>query len=178
MTTGEFNDEELGFDVDNVNIPLVGDAVLDKVEGGPVEGQKIGDDSQGPTGDQGQGAAGQAGDFSAQDVYFISDALLNLPTVIWTKLPERDPEKIKVFNQEFHRYCVRKGVNPWDYFFEEFGLAMAVLPILVSYRTDYIELYSKPKKDKVKHGLDVDHENYMKTENEREEKKEVLEDGE
>lgn len=170
--TGEFVNQELGFDIDNIDVPLVGDAVLDQMEGAPVEGQKSPGDAV-DQGGQAQVPQGQADAFTAEDIFFISDALLNLPTVIWTKLPERDPERIKTFNEQFHKYCVRKGINPWDYFLDEFGMIMAIIPIAKSYRDDYGELYTKPKKDKAKGKLDVDHENYMRVE----EEKEAKEDG-
>lgn len=169
--TGDFVDQELGFDINNIDVPLVGDAILDKVEDAPSVGQK----SQGTAekGD-GQAATTQAANPTAQDIYFISDALINLPTVVWTKLPERDPEKIKTFNEQLHKYCMKKGIDPWEYFFDEFGMAMAIIPVLKSYRDDYVELYSKPKKEEVKHELDKDHEHYKEVED----KKEVIESGE
>ena len=166
--TGDFVDQELGFDIDNIDVPLVGDSVLDQLDGAPVEGQKSGDDSQGTATGQGQVQSGQNADFSAEDVFFISDALLNLPTVIWTKLPERDPEKVKTFNEQFWKYCVRKGIDPWDYFFDEFGIIMAVVPIAKSYMDDYKELYSKEAKAKAKHELDKDHEHYVEIEEAKE----------
>lgn len=165
--TGDFVDQELGFDIDNIDVPLVGDSVLDQVEGGPVEGQKSPGDAV-AQGGQAQVPQGQAGDFSAEDVFFISDALLNLPTVIWTKLPERDPEKVKTFNEQFWKYCVRKGIDPWDYFFDEFGIIMAVVPIAKSYMDDYKEHYSKEAKAKAKHELDKDHEHYVEIEEAKE----------
>lgn len=158
----EFVNEELGFDVENVEIPLVGDQVLDKVEDAPVEVQK----SQGL--DKAAGGEATVDSFTAEDIFFISDALLNLPTVIWTKLPEREPEKIKTFNKEFHRYCVRKGVNPWDYFFAEFGMVMAVIPILVSYREDYVEFYGKKKDKKETDKLNLDHEHRKEIDEQKE----------
>lgn len=174
MTGDEFVNEELGFDIENIDVPLVGDAVLDKVEGGPVEGQK----SQGDAVDQGgqaQVPQGPADDFTAQDIYFISDALINLPSVIWTKLPERDQSQVKTFNDQFHKYCIKKGIDPWEYFFDEFGLVMAIIPVVKSYRDDYMEFYKKPKDEQVKHKLDVDHENYINIEKEKDELR-VIED--
>ena len=166
--TGDFVDQELGFDIDNVDVPLVGDAVLDQVEGGPVEGQKIGDDSQGSAVGQGQVPAGQIDGFTLDETFIISDALINLPSMVWGKLPERDPEHIKGFNEQFYKYCLRKDINPFDYFFDEFGMVMAVIPILKSYMDDYKELYSKEAKAKAKHELDKDHEHYVEIEEAKE----------
>ena len=159
----EFNGEALGFDVENVIIPEISGATLDKVEGAvPSTGQK----TEGLV--QKQADADPNGLGTAEDIFFISDALLNLPTIIWTKLPERDPEKIKIFNKEFHRYCVRKGINPWDYFFAEFGMAMAALPILVSYGKDYNEFYKKDKTKKEGDKLNLDHEHKKEVDDKQE----------
>ena len=156
----EFNNEALSFDVENIVIPEISETVLDPVEA--VEGvvPAVGQKTEGTEGvAQAQTVADPNGLGSAEDIFFISDALLNFPTVIWTKLPERDPEKIKTFNKELHRYCVRKGINPWDYFFSEFGMVMAALPILISYGKDYNTFYKndKEKKQGDKLNLDYDH---------------------
>ena len=168
MTGDEFVNEELGFDIENIDVPLVGDAVLDKVEGGPVEGQK----SQGDAVDQGgqaQVPQGQADDFTAEDILLISDALINLPVMFWGKLPERDPNQVKTFSDQFYKYCIRKDINPFDYFFDEFGMAMAILPICKSYMDDYKEMYGKKsKEEKVKYELDKDHEHYTEVEKAKE----------
>ena len=74
--TESFVDEALGFDVENVEIPLVGDAVLDQVEDAPVGVQK----NEGLA--EKAGGENKTGDFTVENVFFISDALLNLPTLI------------------------------------------------------------------------------------------------
>lgn len=81
-----------------------------------------------------------------EDLLFISEALINLPCVIWDKLPQRDPDRIGAFNKAFHRYCVRKSIDPWTYFFDEFEMAMMLITILAGYRKDHIKYYPKNKK--------------------------------
>jgi len=148
-----FKDEPLSFDIQNVNFELDGSANLDPAVTAPSKGAKSAQVVQ----TQIPGCTTDIG--TVEDLLFISEALVNLPCVIWGKLPPRDPEKIGAFNKAFHRYCTRKGIDPWSMFFDEFEMVMMSITILAGYRTDYVELYKKPsdKKDTNVLNLDYNH---------------------
>lgn len=100
-------------------------------------------------------------DFSIEDLAFISESLINLPTMIWDKLPQRKPEQIESFNKAFFRYCQKKNINPFDYLFEEFEILIIVLGIVGSYRRDHKEFYGKEKETKDTDKLNIDHSHYQ-----------------
>jgi hypothetical protein len=67
--------------------------------------------------------------FTEDDCMFMSEALWSLPGIILDKIPEPDPVKLKKWNAVFFRYCLKKGINPYDLLFDELPLIIATAGI-------------------------------------------------
>jgi hypothetical protein len=97
----------------------------------PAHIKQPGEDAASPTGPTPGGPPGistpSSLDYSEDDLMFITETFWNIPCIFFEKIPPRDPEKVKKFNTQFFKYCRKKGINPWDYFFDEFPLAMSGL---------------------------------------------------
>lgn len=89
-------------------------------------------------------------DYTEEDVMFITESVTSLPSIFFPKVPLRTREQITPFNHQFYRYCKKKGINPFEYFFDEFGLAMAGLGLAGEIWRDYQEHYSKNGKEETK----------------------------
>jgi hypothetical protein len=63
--------------------------------------------------------------FTEEDCLFMSEALWALPSVVWDRVPSPDPVKLRKWNGIFFKYCVKKGINPFDYLFDELPLIIA-----------------------------------------------------
>ena len=68
-------------------------------------------------------------DFTEDDLLFLTSALWSLPNVIWERVPVPDAEKLGKWNHQFYRYCVKKGINPYDFLFDELPLAIATVSV-------------------------------------------------
>lgn len=85
-------------------------------------------------------------DLVEEDMLFMSEMLWSLPQLYWNKLPDRNPKQIAMFNKALYKYCLKKGIDPNDYFFDEFGLIMASVTIGVGIKKDH-GIYYKGKDD-------------------------------
>lgn len=131
----DFKDEK--FEV----IPVPG-KVAPSSEGQDTEAKEPGAGPPGP------GTPGM--DYTEDDLMFLSETFWNIPCIFFEKIPPRDPQKVKAFNTQFYRYCRKKGINPWDYFFDEFPLAMAGIGMGMGIWRDYKEQYKKNGKTESK----------------------------
>jgi hypothetical protein len=87
--------------------------------------------------------------FGEDDLMILSDSVINtLPCAIWSKLPPIPKEKVEAFNLELYKYCVRKGIDPRDYLFDEFGLVMTGVGIAATHWDNYQLYYGKGAKEK------------------------------
>lgn len=89
-------------------------------------------------------------DYTEEDVMFITESVTSAPSLFFPKVPLRTREQISPFNHQFYRYCKKKGINPFEYFFDEFGLVMAGLGVVGGIWRDYQEHYSKNGKEETK----------------------------
>lgn len=69
-------------------------------------------------------------EFSLEDSQNICQALWNVPSVLLGEHLILEATQTNSFAKQFHIYCIKKGINPYDYFFDEFGIAMAGLPLV------------------------------------------------
>lgn len=84
---------------------------------------------------------------SEDSTRILAETCINtLPLAIWPKLPRIDEKLVNDFNHEFYLYCQRKGINPMDYLFDEFGLVVCGLGIVSTHYQNYQEIYGKNKK--------------------------------
>ncbi len=81
---------------------------------------------------------------------FITESVASLPSIFFPKVPLRTKEQLTPFNHQFYRYCKKKGINPFEYFFDEFGLAMAGMGLAGGIWRDYKEHYSKNGKEETR----------------------------
>ena len=92
---------------------------------------------------------------------FITESVVSLPSIFFPKVPLRTKEQIIPFNHQFYRYCKKKGINPFEYFFDEFGLAMAGLGLAGGIWRDYKAHYGNGSKEETpgdkKLSSDFDH---------------------
>jgi hypothetical protein len=114
-----------------------------------------------PKEEQGQGQPGQsipgaqisASGLTEETTKILAESLINtLPLAIFPKLPAIEPEKVNAFNHELYLYCQRKGINPMDYLFDEFGLVVCGVGIAATHYTNWKELYGKDAKAKQESG--------------------------
>ncbi len=99
--------------------------------------------------------------YTEDDLMFMTESIWSLPNIIWDKLPPRDPDKLKKWNNQFYRYCAKKGIDPFEYFFDELPLAIATVGLAGGMWRDYKEQYknngkAQSKEDK-KLSSDYDH---------------------
>lgn len=87
------------------------------------------------------------GDFFEQDCHFICQSFLQLPAVLWGKHLIRKEEQVKPFSHAFYNYCLRKGINPFDYFFDELPLIITGIGLVKGMRDDHLK-FKKEQKEK------------------------------
>ncbi len=82
-------------------------------------------------------------DYTEDDLMFMSETIWSLPQLVWEKLPDRDPEKLRKWNNQLYRYCMKKGIDPFAWFFDELPLAIATIGLAGGTYRDYKEAYGK-----------------------------------
>ncbi len=120
------------------------------------------------------GSPGSLGmDYTEEDLLFITETFWNIPCIFLEKIPPRDPEKLKKFNTQFFKYCRKKGINPFDYFFDEFPLAMSGIGMGMGIWRDYKEQYKnngngkEPTKEEKKLSSDYEHDKQVAEQKEK-----------
>jgi len=84
-------------------------------------------------------------DQDEDDLLFLSETLWAVPSMILDKLTPPEPKKVEAWNRQLSRYCQKKGINIYDYVFDELPLAIATLNMGVSMYQNYREVYGKGK---------------------------------
>jgi len=131
----KFVNEEFTIKDTTVAVPLMEDTASETIPGEP-EGSPP-DSSQPPL------AA-----LSEDDLYWVSNLVVNAPTYLWTKLPVRDEKTVISFNQALLRYCQKKHIDVNDYLFDEMELLILSIGLFTTYKSEYKDLYSAEKKQK------------------------------
>ena len=81
--------------------------------------------------------------FSKEDAKFFSEIVWNIPESVWGEYMAANPKAVTNFGLQLFSYCEKKGINPYDYIFEELGLVMAAGVIV----TDLASKYRKHQKE-------------------------------
>ncbi len=81
--------------------------------------------------------------YTEEDVMFLTENIASLPSIFFEKIPLRTNAQLQPFNHQFYRYCKKKGINPFEYFFDEFGLIVAGLGLASGIWRDYKENYGR-----------------------------------
>lgn len=88
---------------------------------------------------EGEEAPPEEEEFSLDDSRNICQAMWNIPSVIFGEHLIVEEAQTNGFAKQFHIYCIKKGINPYEYFFDEFGLVIAALPIVQYMRKQHTE---------------------------------------
>lgn len=76
---------------------------------------------------EGVGEEAPSEEFTIEDCKYICTSLWNLPAMFWGDHLVLEAVKIDAFANQFYRYCIKKEINPYDYFFDEFPLAITAI---------------------------------------------------
>lgn len=110
--------------------------------------------------------------FSEADLFSLSETATSLlPCLIWQKLTPVPKPMIETFNHEFYLYCVRKGIDPRDYLFDELGIAISAYIIGSFHYKNYRSAYITSKDQKTEDKLNIDHAHKLDIDTKNEEKK-------
>lgn len=110
-------------------------------------------------------------DYTEEDVMFISESVASLPSIFFPKVPLRTKEQVIPFNHQFYRYCKKKGINPFEFFFDEFGLLMAGAGLAGGIWRDYKDNYGSTRREETKEdkklSADFEHEKQVAEQKEK-----------
>lgn len=88
--------------------------------------------------------AGEAlSDFNEQDAQLLAQAIWNVPGAMFGDYLAPDPKLVDRWGTQLFRYCERKGINMWDYAFDELPLLMSSMMLGGS----MVKKYSEHKKE-------------------------------
>lgn len=152
----EFEDPSTLFQVEQVTVSGIG-VQAEAPQDGTDETTPLVQDAVVPQGIQG---------FSETDLMSLSEALWSIPSLVWNKIPQRTTEQLTPFNKALYIYCMRKGIDPYEYFFDEFPLVLAVIGVGGGIYRDYRDAYPKKDKNKTAEG-DKDYEHQREVDEQR-----------
>ena len=135
------------------------------IEQPPTEGEGA------PT--EGEEAPPEEEEFSLDDSKNICQAMWNIPSVIFGEHLILDESQTNSFAKQFHIYCVKKGINPFEFLFDEFGLVIAAIPIVQHMRKQHTEFKATQKGAK---GKTKQSKQAMEEEERREKEREAVKD--
>lgn len=64
------------------------------------------------------------GDLTEKDCIELTMICVNIPGMLGNPHLERSVEQCTPFGRQLHKYCQKKGIDPSDYVFDEFGLVV------------------------------------------------------
>jgi hypothetical protein len=64
-------------------------------------------------------------DYTEEDLMVLSETCWSAPNIILPAVPVPSMDRLRMFNKQLYLYCRKKGINPWEWFFDEFGLLIA-----------------------------------------------------
>lgn len=123
--------------------------VDEKFEVIPVKAQVNQTEEKAPE-SQGSISTSVPDDYTEDDVMFITESVASLPSIFLPKIPLRTQDQLIPFNHQFYRYCKKKGINPFEFFFDEFGLFMAGAGLAGGIWRDYKEQYGSGRKEQTR----------------------------
>ena len=82
-------------------------------------------------------------DFSVEDARLLAQSLWNVPGAIFGDYMVPDKALVDRWGDQLFRYCERKGINMWDYAFDELPLAISTMMLGGS----MVKKYSEHKKE-------------------------------
>ena len=105
---------------------------------------KVDDVPQMPEIGEGEEEGGEAlSDFTVEDAKLLAQSIWNMPSMMLGDYMEPDPKMVNRWGEQLFRYCERKGINMWDYAFDELPLLMSSAMLGGS----MVKKYSEHKKE-------------------------------
>ena len=90
-------------------------------------------------------------DYTELDLMVLSETVWTLPNIVTLDaVPVPSPRRLEMFNKQFYAYCRKKGINPWEWFFDEFGLLVAAGACAGEMYRGYREKKAKEEKEEPK----------------------------
>lgn len=94
-------------------------------------------------------------DLSEKDCVDLVMLTVNIPGMFGNPHLERSEAQCTPFGRQLHRYCQKKGIDPADYIFDEFGLAVTGAALIGGIWADHKAHKAGKKKQKFDAGLGV-----------------------
>lgn len=96
------------------------------------------------------------GDLTEKDCIELTMICVNIPGMFGNPHLERTVEQCTPFGRQLHRYCQKKGIDPSDWVFDEFGLVITGVGLVggmwadhKTYRVENPKRKPKKRKDDV-----------------------------
>ena len=80
----------------------------------------------------------------------VTMMIVNIPGMFGMSHLTRDEQQCAPFAKELHKYCERKGLDPRDWFFDEFGMCLTGFGLVGGMWKDHKEYKAEHKNDKKK----------------------------
>ena len=85
----------------------------------------------------------------------VTMMIVNIPGMFGMPHLARDEQQCAPFAKELHKYCERKGLDPRDWFFDEFGMCLTGFGLLGGMYRDHKEYKAEHPKGGKKKKVDV-----------------------
>lgn len=88
--------------------------------------------------------------FTEEDCVDLAETIWNTPGMMLGDHLDPDPKKVAKFGRELYKYCTKKGIDPTDWFFDEFGLIAIGGSMAITMYRAHKEHKSETKYDRYK----------------------------
>lgn len=85
--------------------------------------------------------------FSQTDSKFFAQMIWNMPPAIFGDYMQVNEKLVATFGEQLFSYCERKGLNPYDYLFDELGIVLATGAICMDLGMKY-KAHKKEEEEK------------------------------
>ena len=114
-----------------------------------------------------------------EDLMLLSSGIWSMPGMIFNRLEPLSEEQVKGWNRQLYLYCQKKGIDPFSYLFDEFGLLLSTVTLGAGIFRDYQDKYPKNQKreltskERMKEGVE-DYEHHKDVEREAQQKEDDI----
>lgn len=86
------------------------------------------------------------GELSEKDCIELTHICVNIPSLFGQTHLERSEAQCTPFGRQLHKYCLKKGIDPSDWVFDEFGLVVTGLGLVGGMWSDHKAFKAAKKK--------------------------------